>query len=195
MAPVSDREPRPASYVGLVLATVLVGLTGFAGFALFPGLDLPAGVGAGLVALAAAAGVAAFFSPCSFGLLVTMLARPLGGGEGTGRPSGRAVRYASALSLGATAFLMVLGAVVALGGDALVGNVTFDSTSGQVLRIVVGAGLVIFGLVQLGVLRVDLRRFEPATHGFLRAQAKLRRRRPFAGFVLFGFVYLLAGFG
>lgn len=195
MASVSVQEPRPGPYVGLVLATVLVGLAGFAGFALFPGLDLPAGVGAGLVGLASAAGVAAFFSPCSFGLLVTMLARPVGGTETVGRPTGRAVRYAGALSLGAAAFLMLLGVVVALGGDALVGDVTFDSAAGRVLRVVVGVGLALFGLVQLGVLGVDLRRFEPATHGFLRAQARLRRRRPFAGFVLFGFIYLLAGFG
>jgi hypothetical protein len=32
-------------------------------------------------------------------------------------------------------------------------------------------------------------------HGYLRGQAKIRRQRPFLGFTLFGFGYLVAGFG
>lgn len=183
-------------YGALVAGSLLLGLAGFTGFVLFPGLDLPAGVGAGLVALAAAAGVAAFFSPCSFGLLVTMLARPLAADRTRGvRPTARALRYAAALSFGAAAFLMVLGALIAAGGGPLVGDVTFDSTAGRVLRVAVGTLLVVFGLVQSEVVQVNLRGFEPATHGLLRRQAALRRRHPTAGFALFGFVYLLAGFG
>ena len=63
------------------------------------------------------------------------------------------------------------------------------------IRITVGLLLVALGLVQLGRLRVRLRRFEPALHGYLRRQAQVRRSRPFMGFTLFGFGYLLAGFG
>jgi hypothetical protein len=32
-------------------------------------------------------------------------------------------------------------------------------------------------------------------HGYLRGQAQVRRRRPLVGLTLFGFGYLLAGFG
>jgi len=127
-----------------------------------------------------------------------MLARPLAPPEDSGsggRPVGRALTYALALSLGAAAFLALLGGALSLGAGAVVDDVTFTSTAGRVLRIVVGAAVIVFGLVQTGRIPVDLRRFEPALHGVLSRQAGLRRRRPILGFVLFGFVYLGAGFG
>jgi hypothetical protein len=46
--------------------------------------------------------------------------------------------------------------------------VTFTSTTGRVLRITVGAALVLFGLIQLNRIKINLRRFEPALHGVLR---------------------------
>lgn len=81
--------------------------------------------------------------------------------------------------------------------DARDGDCSAEVTpaAGRVLRVVVGTALVGLGLVQMNVLHVDLRRFEPALHGALRHQAALRRRRPLAGFGLFGFLYLGAGFG
>ena len=186
--------PRRSSLYGAwVLAAALIGLAGYVGYVVYPRFDLPAGAGAGLLVLAAAAGVASFFSPCSFPLLVTMLAKPLA--ETDGRPIRRALAYASALSIGAVGFLTITGGAFALGAGAIVDDVTFTSTTGRVLRITVGAGLVAFGLIQLNYIRVDLRHFEPRLHGVLRKQAELRRRRPLSGFVLFGFVYLLAGFG
>ena len=189
---ISDR----ARYWGWALGAVVLGLAGYAGYVLYPRFDLPAGAGAGLLVLATAAGVASFFSPCSFPLLVTMLARPLASAEDAGmRPLRRALAYASALSVGAAGFLTLTGGALALGAGSLVEDVTFTSTTGRVLRVVVGGALVLFGLVQLNRIQVNLRRFEPALHGVLRNQAALRRRRPIAGFVLFGFVYLLAGFG
>jgi cytochrome c biogenesis protein CcdA len=178
------------------LGAVVLGLAGYVGYVLYPRFDLPAGAGAGLLILAAAAGVASFFSPCSFPLLVTMLARPLASaGDAGERPLRRALAYATALSIGAAAFLTLAGGAIALGAGALVEDVTFTSTTGSVLRITVGAALILFGLVQLNRMKINLRRFESALHGVLRNQAALRRRRPLAGFVLFGFVYLLAGFG
>lgn len=193
-------DPTPthqaARYWAWALATMVLGLAGYSGYVLYPRFDLPAGAGAGLLVLATAAGVASFFSPCSFPLLVTMLARPLAATRAeAGRPIRRAVGYASALSIGAAAFLTLTGGALAVGASSLVEDVTFTSTTGRMLRVVVGGALVLFGLVQLNRIHVNLRRFEPALHGVLRHQAALRRRRPLAGFVLFGFVYLLAGFG
>ena len=185
-----------ARYRAWVLGAVVLGLAGYAGYVLYPRFDLPAGAGAGLLVLAIAAGVASFFSPCSFPLLVTMLARPLASvGDAGSRPLRRALGYAGALSVGAGGFLTLTGGALAFGAGSLVEGVTFTSTTGRMLRVVVGAALILFGLVQLNRIRVNLRRFEPALHGVLRNQAALRRRRPLAGFVLFGFVYLLAGFG
>lgn len=190
------RTHQHVRYWAWTLAAVLLGLAGYSGYVLYPRFDLPAGAGAGLLVLATAAGVASFFSPCSFPLLVTMLARPLtSDGDTRWSPVRRALGYATALSVGATGFLTLTGGALALGAGSLVEDVTFTSATGRVLRVVVGTALVLFGLVQLGRIQVNLRRFEPVLHGVLRNQAALRRRRPLAGFVLFGFVYLLAGFG
>lgn len=185
-----------ARYAAWVALAVTVGLVGYAGYVVYPRFDLPAGVGAGLLVLAAAAGVAAFFSPCSFPLLVSMLARPLSVDDGSPRrPWRRALGFAAALSAGAIAFLAVVGGLLAVGAAAFFDDVTFTSTAGRVIRIVTGAALVVFGLIQINRLTVNLRRFEPGLHRVLGRQAELRRRRPLAGFALFGFVYLLAGFG
>lgn len=178
----------PARYTGLAFATMGVAVAGYLGYVFYPRFDLPAGVGAGLLVLAAGAGIASFFSPCSFPLLVSILARAPAG-------PGSAFRFAAALSLGASLFLVAVGAGIAAGGSALFGDVTFTSTAGRAIRIAVGLLLVALGLVQLGRIRVSLRRFEPAVHGYLRRQAEVRRRRPFLGFTLFGFGYLVAGFG
>ena len=74
-------------------------------------------------------------------------------------------------------------------------GVTFTSTAGRIIRALVGALLISLGLIQLGILAISLRRFESRLHRLLTRQAELRRRRPAAGFALFGFGYLLAGFG
>ncbi len=189
---------RPGQrYLALALGAVGLGLAGYAGYVLYPRFDLPAGTGAGLLVLAVAAGVASFFSPCSFPLLVSMLARPLQADleAAPGLPLRRAAGFAAALSVGASAFLLVAGLFIALGGGAAFQDVTFTSTAGRIIRGGVGVLLITLGLIQLERLQVNLRRLEPATHGFLRSQAGLRRRHPVAGFGLFGFGYLLAGFG
>lgn len=186
-----------ARYAGLAVATVTAALIGYVGYVFYPRLDLPAGTGAGLFALSVGAGIASFFSPCSFPLLVSILARSpaAAGGRAERERIAAATRFAAALALGASAFLVLLGAGIAAGGAALFSDVTFTSTAGRAIRISVGTFLIVLGLIQLNRLPISFRRFEPAMHGFLRRQAQLRRRRPLGGFALFGFGYLLAGFG
>lgn len=188
-------------YAALGFAVLVVGLVGYLGFVIYPTLDLSAGVGAGLVVLAAAAGVASFFSPCSFPLLVGMLGRPLAerGQSGERRqPTRSSLAFATALSLGVVAFLALLGTAIALGGDAIIKDVTFTSTTGRILRIIMGTFLILVGLVQIGRIAVPLRRFEPALQGFLRRQRREGRGQgqpQLLRFGLFGFAYLAAGFG
>ncbi|CAN5131354.1 hypothetical protein BH23ACT9_BH23ACT9_25860 [soil metagenome] len=175
----------------LVLGIAVIGLAGYAGYVLYPRFDLPALEGAGLLVLAAGAGIASFFAPCSFPLLVTLLSREAGG-NGRGRP----LVFAAALASGTTLFLIVLGGLIALGGSAFAASVTFTSTVGITLRIIVGSALVVLGLVQLGALAdTPFRAVERVTKRLNRAQARLRRRHPVAGFTAFGFFYLAAGFG
>jgi len=177
----------------------VVALAGYAGYELYPRFDLPALEGAGLLVLAAGAGIASFFAPCSFPLLVTLLSRQAGRSDEGGRSDGgegRPALFAAALAGGATLFLIVLGGLIALGGSAFAARVTFTSTVGITLRIVVGTALVILGLVQIGVLADSpFRAVERGTKRLSQKQAKLRRQHPVAGFTAFGFFYLAAGFG
>lgn len=183
-------------YLLLVAGTVVAGMAGYTGYVLYPRFGLPSVAGASVLVLASAAGFAAFFSPCSFPLLATLLSREAADGDGPrSRRSGRALLFATALSVGAVVFVLGVGLLFALGGRGLAGAVTFTSTSGRIIRAVVGLLLVALGLVQSGQLQADLRRFEPAIHGYLERQARLRRRHPIAGGAVFGFGYLAAGFG
>ena len=126
-----------------------------------------------------------------------MLARPLGEQALVeGRPPVRAaLTFAASLSLGAATFLIGFGAVIALIGGGLFAGVTFTSTAGRIIRLVVGTFLIVLGLIQLDRLPANLRRFEPTMQRYLRRQARIKREHPVLGFGLFGFGYLLAGFG
>lgn len=182
-------------YTLLVVGVLIVGIAGYAGYEIYPRFDLPALEGSGLFVLAIGAGIASFFAPCSFPLLLTLLSRSADRSSG-GPAQDNSVRFAVALAAGAAAFLVLFGALIALGGQALARSVTFTSTVGITLRIAVGVVLVVLGLVQFGVLSDrTFRAVEPATARLNQVQARLRRRHPIAGFMAFGFFYLLAGFG
>src|SRR6266511_425525 len=98
-----------------------------------PQFHLPSVTGAALLALAAGAGVAAFFSPCSFLLLLTLLARGASSGGRRGRTR-RLGLFAAAFSAGIVGFLAALGLLVALGGRGLASSVTFVSPTGITIR-------------------------------------------------------------
>jgi cytochrome c biogenesis protein CcdA len=173
---------------------VLAGLAGYVGYVLYPRFDLPSVTGAGLLLLAAGAGVAAFFSPCSFPLLLTLLARQVHGGPSANRLRAALV-FAGAFSAGAVAFVLSLGALIGLGGRGIASSVTFTSPTGIAIRILVGLLLVVLGLIQAEVLPVPFHAVEGLTRPILRRQASLRREHPVAGFATFGFAYLIVGFG
>jgi len=181
-------------YLLLITAVVVVAVAGFVGYVLYPRFDLPAVEGAGLLGLAAAAGVASFFSPCSFPLLVTLLGRQAVADSESGRPARPAV-FGGSLALGATVFMLLAGVVIALGGEALFAGVTFTSTAGITIRVVVGSLLIFLGLIQVGVLPLSMHAVGSLAQPLLKEQARLRRDRPVMGFALFGFSYVLAGFG
>ena len=191
-------QQRPTAPWLLALAVLALAVAGYAGYALYPRFDLPAVSGAGLLLLAAAAGIAAFFSPCSFSLLLTLLAGDIDP-HGNRHPgfSSHAWRNATALALGATLFLLATGAVIAFGGAALFAGVTFTSLAGRTIRTLTGFFLILLGLIQLGRLPVPLPfdLVSDAARPLLRRQAKLRRQHSTLGFGLYGFGYILAGFG
>lgn len=212
----ADGAPRApadvARFLLLVLAVAAVALAGYVGYVVYPRFDLPAVEGVAVLGLAAAAGVASFFSPCSFPLLLGLLGRQAGrrarGGPGAqahggpdAQPRGgpdarpRPAVFGGALALGAGAFLLLAGVLIAAGGGVVFEQVTFASPAGIAIRGVVGVLLVILGLVQVGVVPSPFHRVEQAARPVLRRQARLRRRHPVLGYGLFGFGYVLAGFG
>jgi cytochrome c biogenesis protein CcdA len=140
-----------------VLVVVLLSIVAYAGYVLYPRFDLPSATSAGLLVLSVGAGIASFFAPCSFPLLVTLLGREVGANEaeGYGDSTRRALTFATALSLGAITFLVLSGIILALGGNALFANFTFTSPQAMTTRVVVGAVLILLGLVQAGVINTE----------------------------------------
>lgn len=181
-------------YAILALGVVLLGLAGYAGYVAYPRFGLPSVTGTALLALAAGAGVAAFFSPCAFPLLLTLLAREASSAA-PGRRVAEVAAFAAAFSAGIIGFLTALGLLIALGGRGLAAAVTFLSPTGIGIRIAVGSLLVILGLVQAEVLPGSFHWIERLTQPLQERQATLRRRHPVTGAVLFGFAYLLIAFG
>jgi cytochrome c biogenesis protein CcdA len=194
--PVSARPTASGRirYGLLAVAIGLAGLAGYVGYVVYPRFHLPSVTGAGLLLLAAGAGVAAFFSPCSFPLLLTLLARQVRGGP-PGKRLGGVLVFAGAFSAGAVAFVLSLGVLIGLGGRGIASSVTFTSPTGIAIRIAVGLLLVVLGLIQAEVLPVSFHAVEGLTRPIIRREASLRREHPVAGFAAFGFAYLIIGFG
>ncbi|MDX1658970.1 MAG: cytochrome c biogenesis protein CcdA [Nitriliruptorales bacterium] len=193
----NDTEDR-SRFALLTAGVVVLGLAGYVGYVLYPRFGLPSVTGASVLVLGAAAGLAAFFSPCSFPLLAALLARQTAAADedrSPGRQVGAAVRFAGGLSLGALVFVLGVGLLFALGGRGLAGAVTFTSTSGRVIRLVVGLLLIVLGLVQTGRIRLSLERLDLGAHERLLELARRGGDRSLVSNVVFGFGYLAAGFG
>jgi cytochrome c biogenesis protein CcdA len=181
-------------YIILVVGVSLLSLAGYAGYAIYPRFNLSAASGAALLMLAAMAGIASFFSPCSFPLLLTLLARATPQETSQNRLR-HTLRFASALALGASLFLLLAGGALSLGAGTLFQDVTFTSPAGRAIRSVVAGLLILFGLIQSGKLTSPFNQTWRVVAPLLRTQAKMRRSKPTFAFGLYGFGYVLAGFG
>ncbi len=176
----------------LVIITLVVGFAGYVGFRLFRSFDVGGATGVGLVVVAATVGIAAFFSPCSFPLLLTTLAR-----RATTSPEHRArdtLRFATGASVGAVAFIVGFGLLLSLGGGAIARLFSFDSAQGRILRVVVGIVLIVMGLVQLPVVDLHFSAMTRIAEPIDRRRAAIGDETRFSSHVLYGFGYLAAGF-
>jgi cytochrome c biogenesis protein CcdA len=166
---------------------LLIGLAGYVGFIAFVQSD-GAG-GSSVLVLGALTGFAAFFSPCSFPLLLIFLSRRA--------DESRRSAFVSSLrvGLGASLMLAFIGLALVIVGASVGGLLEFDEPSGRVFRFLLGGALIIFGLKQSRLARIPMgwmdsvarvagRRFDPS-----RATSRA------GGDILYGFGYLLAGFG
>lgn len=190
-------DGRSIRFFLLVAGLLLLALAGYGGYVLYPRFDLPVVTGAGLLFLAVGAGLASFFSPCSFPLLATLLARQARQAREVKRREAwaRLLRFAAALAAGVTLFLMLAGAAIALGAAPLFARVTFASTAGRTIRLATGSVLVLLGVFQWRSVSPGSGTVYRAVKPLMSAQARLRKERPTLAFGLFGFGYILAGFG
>lgn len=182
-------------YLLVVVAVALSSLGGYIGYALYPRFDLPAVTVTGLFALAVGAGVASVFSPCSFPLLMSIFGRTPGQHRKQSPSWRQSLPFAIGLSAGATAFLLIVGSVVAVFGARVFAGVVFTSTEGILLRSIVGVVLIVLGLIQMRLLPLPVPPLqdlaEPLTDRAVSAETRIGIGRV----ALFGFGYLLAGFG
>ena len=174
----------------VAMGTATIGVAGYVGFVTVVG----GGVGAGTLTLAAATGFAAFFSPCSFPLLLTFLAKR---SESSARA---ALIGALTVGAGAVAFFALVALAIGTLGEVAGQIVAFDTVSGRVFRSIVGIFLIVLGLrntrmLNLRILRLPVRWLDRLAHvassRFDPAPARTIPRRDF----VYGFGYLLAGFG
>jgi cytochrome c biogenesis protein CcdA len=177
-----------------VAAVTLVAVAGYGGFRVAAGLDLAAETGIGLVVLAVITGFAVFFSPCSFPLLVAMLAGT-DRAAATGRHRRDSLGVALAIGAGASIFLLTVGAVVGLLGEGVVRSIGFSTTPGRLLRGAVAVTIIAAGLTQLGVLRLPLWRIARFAQPIDRQRTKVAPTDRQAANVLYGFGFVIAGFG
>jgi cytochrome c biogenesis protein CcdA len=157
---------------------------------LYNRLSLSEATGDGLLLLAVTAGLASLFSPCSFPLLVSLLAREAGGQSTRGL-----LRTALAFTFGVTLFLLILGAGLALGAAPIITRLSFTSAAGRLLRIVVGLALIIFGFWQVQARSLNFAWLNRVLQPLWMAQSGWRYRQSVLGHGLYGFGYILAGFG
>ncbi len=174
----------------LLVVTAGVALTGMAGWAgsSLVGSDGRA-VAAGTMALAVATGFTAFFSPCSFPMMLTFLTRR-SAETGPALAAG-AVR----VGLGAGALLGTVGLLAMAGGEAIARVLGFDQPAGRAFRVAVGLLLVVLGLRQAGWLHGRLRWMDRLAAAAATRLDPSRRATRWAADVAYGFAYPLVGFG
>jgi cytochrome c biogenesis protein CcdA len=177
-------------YLALIGTVLLLALVGYSTYALYPRFGLTTTAGSGLLLLAVASGLASLFSPCSFPLLVTLLAR-----ESDGQSRSTLFRSATAFTVGVMFFLLLLGVAIGLGAGAFISRFTFTSPAGRGLRLLVGLLLISFGFWQLRGRSLNATWLNGALLPLWDRQFRLRQRRNSLSYGLYGFGYVLAGFG
>ena len=177
-------------YLALIGAVLLLALAGYSTFVLYSRFVLPTTAGSSLLLLAVAAGVASLFSPCSFPLLVTLLAR-----KTDGQPRSTLYWSATAFTIGVMLFLALIGVAIGLGAGALITRFTFTTPAGRGLRFLVGLLLISFGFWQLRGRSLNAAWLNSALQPLWDRQYRLRQRNNILSYGLYGFGYVLAGFG
>lgn len=108
---------------------------------------------------------------------------------------GHLLRSVGSFTVGVVLFLLLIGLALAFGAGRWIAGVTFTSSAGRTLRLVVGFVLISFGWWQVRGKSLNMRWLNRLLQPLWRKQAELRRRQTMLGYGLYGFSYILAGFG
>ena len=181
---VAKQRSAQARFMAVAFGLLVVGIFGYLGFRVVA----TRGVSAGSIGLGAATGFAAFFSPCSFPLLLTPLTKR------SAESTRESVASAARVAVGVAVLLAVFAIVVLVAGDALAAAVAFDQPAGRTLRALIGIGLVLLGAHQAHLIQARFRIFDQIASAAARSLEPTSRRR-WARDITYGFGYLLAGFG
>lgn len=179
------RSRAGVRFLAVTAGIVVVGVAGYLGFIAVASRREEV---VGTLGLAAATGFAAFFSPCSFPLMLTFVGRR---SEASPRSLAGSVLLVGA---GAATVLALLAIVVGLTGDWLGRIVNFSSATGRLLRLLVAGFLLAFGARHAGLIRFPASWLDRVASFASRVLDPSRRQGPAHDFV-YGFGYLLAGFG
>ncbi len=172
----------------------LVAAAGYVGFRSAGHLNLGTTAGAGVVVLAVVTGFSAFFSPCSFPLLLGLLASS-DASTARGQTKSDGFRTAITVGLGATMFFLLVGVLVGIVGEGLARNVGFSTVQGRALRVVVAAVVITAGSVQLGFLKVPFHRLTTLVGPIDSPRVEISSRHSRSSQVLYGFGFVIAAFG
>ena len=192
---VKDPTGRVFPYLLLSIGIMAVALAGYRVFVAYLQAPLPSAAGISLLVLAATAGFASLFSPCSFPLLITLLSREAVDTAGATTSRRRLIRFAVIFSVGAVIFLLLTGAAMSVGAAPIVARITFTSPAGRLLRLFTGLVLIGFGWWQWRGRSLNAGWLNYLLQPWWRAEARLRHQRPTMRVGLYGFSYILAGFG
>lgn len=187
---------RRIKYLVFFLEVTSLGVAGYWGYLLSSHLPVYDADTSALMILAVGAGISAFFSPCAFPMLIS---QSTVSDEGRINRKSRRILPTSknllGFILGLGLFFYLIGGLLSWAGGILFQDMVPASVTGRVLHLGVGGLLILLGLIQTNVIIPDFRILPRITRGFLHAQAVLRWEHPILGGLLFGFWYILAGFG
>jgi len=190
-------EPRKGQGSKLRYGLALTGiavftLLGYLVFLMFLKQVMPALTADSLYLLAGVAGVATFFSPCSFPLLPGYLSFYYNAGESG--ENNRPLRRGSLAALGVVSFTLLLGLVIALLGQGIAPSFSISgpnpSLFTQVFRIGLGVALLSLGSIQLSGATFHNHLLDSLTMRFHPSDES-----GYKTFYLYGFGYNAAGVG
>ena len=186
-----DKSYGKVYYVIIILLIALIAMLGYLGFRFYHILSISSFSEYSLYFLALVAGIAAFFSPCSFILLPAYISASYGNIQ----EGDKKIWYIFSAAVGVLSFSIILGIVVtAIGKAASIATFGLAAASPDVylviFRVFVGAILILFGFMQISNATMHNRFTDGIAQRF-----NLKRKGKFWRFYMYGFGYTLAGIG